>query len=70
MIFELKLSMILYDNKLVHEMLITLMFYYFIIAIIISELKFNMILYDNVLVHQVLMIMMFYYFIILNIYSD
>ena len=45
MIFELKLSMILYDNTLVHEMLIT-MFYYFIIAIIISELKFNMILYD------------------------
>ena len=46
------------------------MFYYFIIAIIISELKFNMILYDNILVHQVLMIMMFYYFIILNIHSD
>ena len=38
--------MILYDNMLVHEVLITMMFYYFIIAIIISELKFNMILYD------------------------
>ena len=62
--------MILYDNMLVHELLITMLFYYFIIAIIKSELKFNMILYDNILVHQVLMIMMFYYFIILNIHSD